>query len=145
MSTIREVVAWLNQYKHIQRDIKDIELRITRLRLKYGAPSAISYSDMPKAHNSNRDLSEYAEKLEALEHELIERHTLALGLSVQYLQALDHLERDEAYVIRRRYLDGAYMETIAKEMSYSERNVYYLRRSALRTLAAQNVADHCRL
>ena len=139
MSTIKEVVIWLNQYKHIQRDIKDIELRITQLRLKYGAPSAISYSDMPKAHNSNRDLSEYAEKLESLEHELIARHTAALGLTVQYFQALDHLDRDQAYVIRRRYLDGAYMETIADEIPCSPRTAYYYRRKALRALADLNV------
>ena len=139
MSTIKEVVIWLNQYKHIQRDIKDIELRITQLRLKYGAPSAISYSDMPKAHNSNHDLSEYAERLEEFEHELIARHTTALGLTVQYFQALDHLDREQAYVIRRRYLDGAYMETIADEIPCSPRTAYYYRRKALRTLADLNV------
>ena len=139
MSTIKEVVFWLNQYKHIQRDIKDIELRITQLRLKYGTPSAISYSDMPKAHNGNRDLSEYAERLEELERELIDRHTAALGLSVQYLQALDHLDREEAYIIRRRYMDGAYMETIADEIPCSPRTAYYYRHKALRTLADLNV------
>ena len=141
MSTIKEVVFWLNQYKHIQRDIKDIELRITQLRLKYGTPSAISYSDMPKAHNGNRDLSEYAERLEELERELIDRHTAALGLSVQYLQALDHLDREEAYIIRRRYMDGAYMVTIADEIPCSERTVYYYYRRALRKLATLNIAD----
>ena len=143
MSTIKEVVFWLNQYKHIQRDIKDIELRITQLRIKYGTPSAISYSDMPKAHNGNRDLSEYATRLEELERELIDRHTAALGLSVQYLQALDHLDREEAYIIRRRYMDGAYMVTIADEIPCSERTVYYYYRRALRKLAALNIADHC--
>ena len=139
--TVKEVVIWLNQYKHIQRDIQDIEMRITQLRLKYAAPSAISYSDMPKAHDSNHDLSEYAEKLEELEQMLIARHTKALGLSVQYIEALDHLSREEAYVIRRRYMDGAMMETIANEMSYSIRSVYYYKRKALRKLA--NIADHC--
>ena len=139
--TVKEVVIWLNQYKHIQRDIQDIEMRITQLRLKYAAPSAISYSDMPKAHDSNHDLSEYAEKLEELEQMLIARHTKALGLSVQYLEALDHLSREEAYVIRRRYMDGAMMETIADEMSYSIRSVYYYKRKALRKLS--NIADHC--
>jgi DNA-directed RNA polymerase sigma subunit (sigma70/sigma32) len=139
--TVKEVVIWLNQYKHIQRDIQDIEMRITQLRLKYAAPSAISYSDMPKAHDSNHDLSEYAEKLEELEQMLIARHTKALGLSVQYIEALDHLSREEAYVIRRRYMDGAMMETIANEMSYSIRSAYYYKRKALRKLA--NIADHC--
>lgn len=133
--TIKEVVFWLSQYKHIQRDINDIELRITQLRLKYGAPSAISYSDMPKAHNSNHDLSEYAERLEELEQLLIARHTACLGLSVQYIQALDHLDRDEAYVIRRRYLDGATWQGIAKEIPCSDSTVYRLRKTALKKLA----------
>lgn len=133
--TIKEVVFWLSQYKHIQRDINDIELRITQLRLKYAAPSAISYSDMPKAHNSNHDLSEYAERLEELEQLLIDRHTACLGLSVQYIQALDHLDRDEAYVIRRRYLDGEKWQKIFAEIPCSDATGYRLRKSALRKLA----------
>lgn len=132
--TIREVIAWLNEYKHVQRDIADIELRITQLRLKYAAPSAISYSDMPKAH-SNTDLSDYYAKLEEYERILIEHHTMALGLSVQYVKAMDCLDRDEAYIIRRRYLDGIDWRIIAREIPCSERTVYRLRKSALKKLA----------
>lgn len=133
--TVREVIAWLKQYKHIQREIKDIEIRITQLRLKYAAPSAISYSDMPKAHNSEHDLSDYYAKLEEYERTLIEHHTQCLGLSVQYIKACEILDWEEAHVIKRAYMDGARYSLIAKEIPCSERTVYRLRNQALRKLA----------
>ena len=136
--TIKETIHWLNQYKHIQREIRDIELRITQLRLKHAAPSAISYSDMPKAHN-NHDLSDYIARLEEYEHMLIDKHTACLALSVQYMMALDHLDREEAHIIKRYYMDGAKMIRIADEIPCSERTAYYLKRSAVRKLASLNV------
>lgn len=133
--TIREVIVWLKQYKHIQREIRDIEIRITQLRLKYAAPSAISYSDMPKVHDSNHDLSEYYAKLEEYESLLIARHTACLGLSVQYINACECLDREEAHVIKRAYLDGAKYRQIAKEIYCSDSTVYRLRNQAIRKLA----------
>lgn len=133
--TIREVIVWLKQYRHIQREIRDIELRITKLRLQYAAPSAISYSDMPKAHDSEHDLSDYYAKLEEYESLLIERHTECLGLSVQYIQACECLDREEAHVIKRAYMDGAKWLQIAHEIPCSESTVYRLRKQAIRKLA----------
>lgn len=133
--TVREVVAWLKQYKHIQREIRDIELRITKLRLQYAAPSAISYSDMPKAHDSEHDLSDYYAKLEEYEATLIAKHTACLGLSVQYIKACEILDREEAHVIKRAYMDGAKYRQIAKEIYCSESTVYRLRNQALHKLA----------
>ncbi len=57
---------YLLQYQHIQREIEDIDRRMAQVRLKYAAPSAINYSDMPKAHNSNHDLSDYVAKMDEL-------------------------------------------------------------------------------
>lgn len=132
--TVREVKFWLQQYRHIQREIRDIELRITQLRLKYGAPSAINYSDMPKG-NGNTDLSDYMSKLEEYEQLLISRHTACLGLSVQYMQAMEYLESDEAHVIKRRYMDSASWIQIAGEIPCAERTVYYIHGRALHKLA----------
>ena len=134
--TIKEVVFWLSQYKHIQREIKDIELRITQLRLKYAAPSAVNYSDMPKARG-NVDLSEYMAKLEQYEQMLIDKHTECLGLSVQYLQAFDHLDREEAHVLKRLYMDGAKATRIALEIPCAESTVYYIRRKAIKKLCSK--------
>ena len=132
--TISEVKFWLRQYRSIQLEIKDIELRITQLRLKYGAPSAINYSDMPKAAGSV-DLSDFISKLEEYEQKLIDRHTACLGLSVQYIQAFEHLDREEAHVLKRMYMDGAKAPQIAEEIPCSERTVYYIYRKAVRKLA----------
>ena len=46
MMTAKE---YLQQYKSVQREIDDLDYRMAQLRLKYAAPSAIEYSDMPKA------------------------------------------------------------------------------------------------
>lgn len=140
MITVREVKFWLQQYRRIQREILDIESRITELRLKHGAPSAINYSDMPKAHGAV-DLSDYVAKLEEYEQTLIARHTACLGLSVQYMQAFEHLDRDEAHVIKRRYMDAASWHTIATEIPCAERTVYYIHGRALHKLA--NIPNVC--
>ena len=50
---------YLQRYQIAYREAKDTELRMAQLRLKYSAPTAIEYSDMPKAHNSEHDLSDY--------------------------------------------------------------------------------------
>lgn len=134
--TFRECRDWLYQYRDIQREIKDVELRITQLRLKYAAPSAISYSDMPKAHG-NIDLSDYMAKLEQYEQMLIDKHTECLGLSVQYLQAFDYLDREEAHVLKRLYMDGAKVIKIANEIPCAERTVYYIRRKAIKKLCSK--------
>ena len=132
--TISDVKFWLKQYGRIQREINDIENRITELRLKHSAPSAINYSDMPKAHG-NVDLSDYIAKLEEYEQKLINRHTACLGLSVQYIEACDRLDRDEAHVIKRRYLDGASWDVIANEIPCSQRTVFYIHGRALLNLS----------
>ena len=134
MST-REVLYWLKHYRHIQREINDLELRIKELRSKYENPSAIVYSDMPKAHNTEHDLSDYMAKLQEYEETLIARHAACLGLSAQYIQAFEHLDSEQAHVLKRMYMDDKTALEIAKEIPCSERTVYYIRRKAIRKLA----------
>lgn len=133
--TVREVKFWLQQYRHTQKEIRDIELRITQLRLQYGAPSAINYNDMPHAHNP-RDLSAFYVKLEEYENLLIDKHTKAIGLTVQIYQAIDKLtDSEERHVLRRKYLDNAHWSDIAEEIPCSDRTVYYIHGRALLHLA----------
>lgn len=133
--TIKETKAWLQRYKHLQTEIRDIELRLTQLRLQYGAPSAINYSDMPKAHNP-RDLSDFYVRLEQFEDLLIEKHTAAIGVTVQIYQAIDKLDdAEERRVLRRKYLDNARWQDIAEEIPCSERTVFYIHGRALAHLA----------
>lgn len=118
---------YLLRYKWAKREADDVELRITQLRLRYGAPSAINYSDMPKGHNPH-DLSDYYVQLEQLENYLIEKYQKCMGIEIDIYQRIDRIEGKDAQrereVLRHRYIDitpqGKQMtwETIADVMHF---------------------------
>ena len=86
---------YLLQYKHIQREIEDIDRRMAQIRLKYAAPSAINYSDMPKAHNSNHDLSDYVAKMDELTDYMISKYTRLRGIEVDIYLRVDRMENQQ--------------------------------------------------
>ena len=47
----------------IRREIAELESRIQEVRASHMSPKAISYNDMPKAHN-HTDLSDYYARVE---------------------------------------------------------------------------------
>ena len=96
---------YLLQYKHIQREIEDIDRRMAQIRLKYAAPSAINYSDMPKAHNSNHDLSDYVAKMDELTDYMISKYTRLRGIEVDIYMKVDRMENQrERELLRYRYI-----------------------------------------
>lgn len=101
--TAKEILL---RYRDARREASEIELKIAQLRLKYAAPSAIRYSDMPTAHDANHDLSDYAEKLEELEDLLISKYSRCIGVEIDVEKRLDRMENQtEREVLRHRYLD----------------------------------------
>ena len=77
---------YLTRYRDAVRESREIEIKITQLRLRYGAPSEINYSDMPKAHN-NSDLSSWDAVAEAVGYS---RRTVARA----HGSALQHFPMD---------------------------------------------------
>ena len=61
---------YLQRYLDARNEALEIEYRIEALVKQYAMPSAIEYSDMPKAQNTEHDLSDYIVKLEELTQEL---------------------------------------------------------------------------
>ena len=105
---------YLLKYQAARREAKDIELRLTRLRLKYAAPGAIQYSDMPKAHNSEHDLSDYAAQLDALIDQLVKNYSRCIGIEADILDRLTRMDsQEEREVLRYRYIDCMKWEDIA--------------------------------
>ena len=134
---------YLTRYRDAVRESREIELKITQLRLRYGAPSAINYSDMPKAHNSEHDLSDYMEKLEELTDILYDKYERCLGLMIDIEMRLDQMEEGpntqvEREVLRHRYTDIteqgrlASWESVSESVGYSRRQVERFHGSALR-------------
>lgn len=124
---------YLIRYRDAVRESREIELKITQLRLRYGAPSAINYNDMPKAHNSEHDLSDYMEKLEELTGKLYGKYEKCLGTMIDIEMRLDQMEGPNAQlereILRHRYTDITEdgrlspWENVADAVHYSERTV----------------------
>ena len=124
---------YLQQYRHIQREIEDIDRRMAQLRLKYAAPSAINYSDMPKAHNSEHDLSDYIVKMDELTNYMISKYTRLRGIEVDIYMRVDRMEnQQERELLRFRYIDGMTWAEVADALNTTERNVYFIHGRALR-------------
>ena len=124
---------YLQQYRHIQREIEDIDRRMVQIRLKYAAPSAINYSDMPKAHNSEHDLSDYIVKMDELTDYMISKYTRLRGIEVDIYKRVDSMENQkERELLRYRYIDGMTWTEIAEALGTTERNVYFIHGRALK-------------
>ena len=124
---------YLQQYRHIQREIEDIDRRMAQIRLKYAAPSAINYSDMPKAHNTEHDLSDYIVKMDELTDYMISKYTRLRGIEVDIYMRVDRMENQkERELLRYRYIDGMTWTEIADALDTTERNVYFIHGRALR-------------
>ena len=123
---------YLLQYQHIQREIEDIDRRMAQVRLKYAAPSAINYSDMPKAHNGNHDLSDYVAKMDELTDYMISKYTRLRGIEIDIYMRVDRMEnQQERELLRYRYIDGMTWTQVADAMLTTERNVYFIHGRAL--------------
>lgn len=124
---------YLMRYSVVQREIKDLDYRMAQLRLKYAAPSAINYSDMPKAHNTEHDLSDYVAKMDEMTDYMISKYTRLRGVEVDIYMRLDRMEnQDERELLRYRYIDGMTWAQIADRLHTVERNVYFIHGRALR-------------
>lgn len=124
---------YLQRYRNAYREAKDTEVRMAQIRLKYSAPSAIEYSDMPKAHNSEHDLSDYIVKMDALTDHLISKYTRCMAIEADILERLDRMQtQSEREVLRLRYIDGYKWEAIADRMDTVVRNIYFIHGRALR-------------
>ena len=78
-------IQYLKQYQTAHLERLSLLRRREELRAKYAYPRAIQYSDMPKAHDVNRDLSDFAAKLMELEHLLDSKAVQCLTLETEIL------------------------------------------------------------
>lgn len=121
---------YLLQYKEAYREAQEIELQITQLRLKYALTAPIQLSDMPKAHNTEHDLSDYAAKLDDLTRYLADKYSRCMTIEKDILKRIDRMEDNvERQVLRYRYTNitekGRLMswEGVAEMVGYTRRMV----------------------
>ena len=127
----------------IRREIEELEARIQEVRASHMSPKAISYNDMPKAHN-HTDLSDYYARVEIYVDLLFDKEKELLGVNADIVMMVDRIEDpDERRVLMLRYLDGKTWVAIAHAIPCSERAVYYLHGRALKHLdeILQSIAE----
>lgn len=115
---------YLNQYLIAYKEAERIGSDIARLRMRYALPSAIQYSDMPKSHNTEHDLSDYMAKVDQLERELNAKLDACIGIERRIRVDIDRMDDGkERELLRLRYIDGLTWERIAEVMNHSDRYV----------------------
>ena len=106
---------YLLRYRDAYREAQAIEQKMTQLRLKYALPSAIQYSDMPKAHNTEHDLSDYMARMDELTDHLVSQYCKCMGIEGDILERIERIE--ERQVLRYRY---TYIDDNGKQMKWEE-------------------------
>lgn len=126
-----EKKEYLKGYYYRTLEAKRISDRIDELRaLQTG--SAIRYSDMPKAHNTEHDLSDDLIKIDNEVTRLIKKKAQAIKEYKEIERAIETVEDEkERAVLKYRYLDCMKWEEIAVTMSYTFRYVTMLHGIAL--------------
>lgn len=124
---------YLSGYLKHGRRIKRIEAELEEIRSMKMNPS-MNNDGMPHG-SSQKDLSDYASELDALENELyqegIERVKEYKDISCRINELEDENERD---VLFYRYVKGLPWWDIAKNMNCSERQIYRIHGKALKNL-----------
>lgn len=107
MSEYKRVEAMLYSYKDTQVEIKNIKLEIDNLKLDIKGISAISYDDMPKAHNTTSSVeNEVLKKQEKIDYltRMLNKKENEIEKINNVLESLDPLERYiiECYYFRKK-------------------------------------------
>lgn len=126
-----EKKKYLRQYKRLEHKADQLDAEIEAIRSRYTG-RAITYSDMPKAHNVERDLSDYAAEVDELLSDVIRLRTEAVKAYRQIIKDIEAVDdMAERELMRLRYINGMTWSQIADKMHYSDRWVRVLHGRAL--------------
>lgn len=139
-------IQYLKQYRYATLERLSLMRRREELRAKYAYPRAIQYSDMPKAHNVERDLSDYAAKLMELERLLDDKVVECITLETEILCRIDLIKNyEEREVLRLRYIDldprthrWRSFQWISWHLHYSQAQTFRIHRLALKHFPMPN-------
>ena len=119
--TVREqqqkAADYLYRYKIAKGEVKDIERRIDRVRAEMMGVKGISYEDgdMPKARNTEHDLSDYIARIDGLLHNWQDAQNRALDVMREVSDTINSISNAQARrVLMLYYVDGKKYPEIQK-------------------------------
>ena len=108
---------YLFRYRTAKGEVKDIERRIDRVRSEMMGVKGISYEggDMPKAHNTEHDLSDYIARIDGLLHDWQDAQNRALDVMREVSDTINSISNAQARrVLMLYYVDGKKYPEIQK-------------------------------
>ena len=113
----RESAIYLSRYQIARAEVGDIEKRIERVRSEMMGVKGISYEDgdMPKARNTEHDLSDYIERIDGLLHNWQDAQNRALDVMREVSDTINSISNAQARrVLMLYYVDGKKYPEIQK-------------------------------
>ena len=113
----QKAADYLYRYKIAKGEVKDIERRIERMRSEMMGVKGISYEggDMPKAHNTEQDLSDYIARIDGLLRDWQDAQNRALDVMREVSDTINSISNAQARrVLMLYYVDGKKYPEIQK-------------------------------
>lgn len=113
----QKAADYLYRYKTAKGEVKDIERRIDRVRAEMMGVKGISYEggDMPKARNTEHDLSDYIARIDGLLHDWQDAQNRALDVMREVSDTINSISNAQARrVLMLYYVDGKKYPEIQK-------------------------------
>ena len=113
----QKAADYLYRYKIAKGEVKDIERRIDRVRAEMMGVKGISYEDgdMPKARNTEHDLSDYIARIDGLLHDWQDAQNRALDVMREVSDTINSISNAQARrVLMLYYVDGKKYPEIQK-------------------------------
>lgn len=125
----------LEEYKSIQKEIKQLEEQIERLESLATSPRVSDYSGLPRSGRVSDGMDVMA-KICDLITEYYEKLGRFLELQEAVEKTLEGLSCEERVIIRYKYIDGLKNVDIADKVAYSESTIKRRIRAALDRLTS---------
>ena len=113
----QKAADYLYRYKIAKGEVKDIERRIDRVRAEMMGVKGINYEggDMPKARNTEHDLSDYSARIDGLLHDWQDAQNRALDVMREVSDTINSISNAQARrVLMLYYVDGKKYPEIQK-------------------------------
>ena len=133
--TYEEKISWLSRYREAEKLYQRLSYRLAEAQ-EATRHITQSLSAAPGGSKDGQSLARAVEREEEAERRAYEQRAVCDKLFLEIRNALAHIQNEKAYtVLYKYYLDCLTWDRVAKDMNYSLRMVYVLRRKAMEELS----------
>jgi DNA-directed RNA polymerase specialized sigma subunit len=129
----------LRNFRWLRLNMKMLQNRVIEIETAITKQTSV-ISDMPRGSAEMDKMAEGVARLLEAKEKLLAKQLEATQAIVEIEHAIDqgNLTEREKYLIRRYYIDCLSWGKVCKDMTYSDRQIQYIHKTAL-----EKIADNC--